>query len=214
MLARLWLALERTRLRLHFARVRLLLRAAPAPAGVCPAARARSLAQLEAYAREGRFPLHGGRGRRRPVFVDHAGTHCAVGHLLAVNGHADLVRGIRAERNHAFVPDLAPVPGVLPALSSLGLTGREAARIQPTYASGPSVNLALENGGGAISTLLLTAMIAVGVVAVVLACGLFVSARVRHLFWTGGHGRRVVTALILVLGGIVAMRAVMGLGYV
>lgn len=213
MLARLWLALERTRLRLHFARVRLLLRAAPAPAGLCPVARARSLGQLDAYARAGRFPLHGGRGKRRPVFVDHAGTHCAVGHLLAANGHADLVRGIRAERNHAFIPGLAPVPGVLPALSTLGLTAREAALIQPEYRSGGSVNVAMEDGGG-ISSLLLTAMVTVGVVAVVLAFGLLVSARVRHLFWTGGFGRRVVTALILVMGALVAMRGLMGLGYV
>ena len=200
----LWPALERTRLRLHFARVRLLLRAAPAPAGVCPAARARSLAQLEAYARAGRFPLHGGRGRRRPVFVDHVGTHCAVGHLLAVNGHADLVRGIQAERNYAFIPDLAPVPGLLPALSTLGLTAQEAALIQPTYGVGPGLAEA-DGGSGILITLLVIGMTALAYAAVILAFGMLLSARVRSVVWAGGVARQVATVFILVVGGFFAL---------
>jgi hypothetical protein len=174
------------------------------PVGVSPAARARSLAQLEACSQAGRFPLHGVRGRHRPVFVDHRGTHCAVGHLLAPNGHTGLVRRIAAERNHAYVPELAPTPGLLPALSTLGLTAREAALIQPTY-GGPGEVVVEPPSQGWLSPLVMWGALALAAAAVLLALGLLASTRIRRACWNSGFGRRLATTLLLVVGfGIIA----------
>lgn len=130
---RLYTACERTRLRLHFRRVLLLLRKAGTPAGLDRAARGRTILRLREYAAASRFPRHGGRGGPRPVFVDPGGVHCAVGFLLADAGFTGLVARVAAERNHARVADLADVEGMAGALRSIGITPAEAARIQPTY---------------------------------------------------------------------------------
>lgn len=130
---RLHMACERMRLRLHFRQTVFLLRSAGAHDGREPAARERTIRRLREYAAAARFPRHGGRGAPRPVFVDAAGTHCAVGFLLAAAGFAPLVDRIAAERNHARLADLAGVDGVPAALRAIGITPAEAARIQPTY---------------------------------------------------------------------------------
>lgn len=208
MLVKLWRVLERTRLRLHFVRVRLLLRAAGVPRGLSPAARERSLEQLRAYARAGRFPRRGGRGLPRPVFVDHAGTHCAVGHLLAINGHAGLVRGIAAERNFAYVRELADTPGLLPALAGLGLTAPEAALIQPVY-SEPEIEVApigpMDIAFEAALIAFMVGALLLALASVLVASGLLLSARVRHAAWSAGPLRRALTAGVLVAGGYVIL---------
>ena len=124
---------ERARLRLHFARVLAAMHRAGAPAGTDADARRRMLGRLRDYAREGRFPRHGGTGAARPVFIDQRRTHCAVGHLLACGGAAALVAHVAATRNHAYVAELVRVPGVPSALKRLAITPREAARVQPSY---------------------------------------------------------------------------------
>lgn len=133
MLDRPHTACERMRLRLHFRQMLILLRATGAQEGHDSAARERTLRRLGEYAAVGRFPRHGGRGGPRPVFVDAAGTHCAVGFLLAAAGFAPLVDRIAAERNHARVAELAAVSELPAALRAIGITPAEAARIQPTY---------------------------------------------------------------------------------
>jgi hypothetical protein len=188
------------RLRLHFARVLLLLRAADVPDALSADARERSLRRLRAYAREGRFPRHGGRGARRPVFVDAEGTHCAMGHLLAADGHAALVQGIAAGRNHAYVAELASTPGLLAAVAGLGLTASEAALVQPTYDGGA---VATHDADPTLYALWTATVIVSAVLAssgVLLAAGMLLSARVRRVAWTGGLWRRVFSVAILGLG--------------
>jgi hypothetical protein len=125
--------LERARLRLHFRRVLAELHAAPLPSGARAEVRARTVDALRGYAAAARFPRHGGRGRARPVFVDAFGTRCAMAHLLEHGGAAPLVARVAAERNHAYLPELARDGDVADAVRALGITPGEAARIQPCY---------------------------------------------------------------------------------
>jgi hypothetical protein len=175
--------LERARLRLHFAGELMRLRAAPAPAHSRAADRAATLERLDAYARGGRFPLHGGRGKPRPVFVDHRGTHCAVGHLLAGAGHAGLVSEIHHTRNHAFIAELADVGGLPAALAGLGITREEAARIQPSYSGGvsPMEPAQLDNPIPFLIFLLVSVLLAFGSLA--LTAAILLSRRVKATIW-------------------------------
>lgn len=69
-------------------------------------------------------------GARIPKFVDAAGRHCAVAHLLRSEGHTDLVARVEGLDNEAYVSDLADNPALIAWLDEVGLTMREAARIQ------------------------------------------------------------------------------------
>ncbi len=70
------------------------------------------------------------------VFVDKTDgrdTHCAVGYLMATDGHTDLVERIHTTRNTATIWELADDPEVAAWVAGSGLSLYEAARIQPTY---------------------------------------------------------------------------------
>lgn len=96
--------------------------------------RALLLEELEEYRRRGAFPKNRDfRDRPRPYFIDADGTRCAMAHLLEVGGASALVARIAAERNNAFVRELADEPELLAWLDAAGLTVDEAARIQPSY---------------------------------------------------------------------------------
>lgn len=127
---------EVARVRAHLRRVERELQRADVShlTGGQRAARAEHLDRLRAYAAAGTFPHnHDVPGRRVPVFVDEHGTHCAVGHLMALSGERELVRRISSAHNLARVPELADVPGVAEWLEDAGLSVEEAARIQPAY---------------------------------------------------------------------------------
>lgn len=190
--------LERARLRLHFARVDARLSGAGVLAGLCASTRQRSLAQLRAYAREGRFPLHGGRGPRRPVFIDHTGTHCAMGHLLAINGHAPLARRIARENNYAYIPALAATPGLAEAVHALGLTTDEAALIQPGYDDGGSISV--DAGGPDFGLLLVPMVMVVMAGGILLGLALLASERVRQTLLYRGFSRAFLTFLFVFAG--------------
>lgn len=100
--------------------------------------RALLLDELAAYRADGRFPRHHVPDAVTPVFVDANGTHCAVGHLLAVTGFSQLVARIASERNFARVHELTDEPGLVDWLAATGLSLDEAARIQPSYCSTPA----------------------------------------------------------------------------
>jgi hypothetical protein len=98
------------------------------------AARSHHIAILREYRDAGVFPHnHTVADRRVPVFVDEHGTHCAVGYLLARDGHHEVVERVRTTRNNATVPELADDPDLVAWLAQAGLTLEEAARIQPWY---------------------------------------------------------------------------------
>src|SRR5262245_21570750 len=98
------------------------------------AARARRVAELQAYRERGIFP-HNHRllDRRTPVFVDEHGVRCAMAYLIECSGDAALVRRIAATRNLARIADLRGDPALVAWLDRNGLTLAEAARIQPEY---------------------------------------------------------------------------------
>lgn len=103
------------------------LRAAPASSP----ARARNLDLLRDYRRGRAFPRHS-RRRPEPCFVDAAGRHCAVAHLMARSGEHTAVERIAGSQNHARVRAMDPAP-LSDWQRRSGFTVAELARIQPTY---------------------------------------------------------------------------------
>ncbi len=87
---------------------------------------------LQAYADRGLFPRNLTVPGRAPVFVDEAGTACAVGQLMISSGHATLAERIRKEMNLAYIHAIA-FPEVAVWASDHGFTIDELAWIQPTY---------------------------------------------------------------------------------
>ena len=193
--------LERVRLKLHFFRVLADLRRSGTPDGSGAATRERTLARLGAYAKAGRFPRNPGGIRSIPIFVDEQGTRCAVGHLLARGGYGALVAEVSRTRNNAYVRELVPMPGVLPALDDLAITPREAARIQPTYTPGTATCVAYLGFQlfAAVSTL----------AAVPLLAALVWWRPIRRRFWSEGRWRRRLSVAVITvgLGGLVLYTA-------
>lgn len=132
---------EIARLDVHFAAVLTELRAHP-PRRLSRAgrrARSRNLDQLADYRRRALFPRNcRWPGRQVPYFVDDAGTHCAMAHVIEQSGERDLVQHVARERNHARVRDLLDLPQLVAWLDANGLTAAEAARIQPAYCYTPA----------------------------------------------------------------------------
>jgi hypothetical protein len=126
---------EDARIRSHLERVEAHLRAHIPPefSREQRAARLRQMDRLAEYRRRGDFPRNPGVPGRVPVFRDHRGVLCAVGHLLAVDGHHDLVDRVARERNLARIPELADEVELLEWLERNGLTVDEATWIQPMY---------------------------------------------------------------------------------
>lgn len=105
-----------------------------------PALRARRAAFIKTLAtyRDGcEFPRNTlAPDRLVTVFVDREDgrdTPCAVGFLMATDGHTDLVEHIHATRNTATIWELANDPEVATWVADSGLSLYEAARIQPAY---------------------------------------------------------------------------------
>jgi hypothetical protein len=131
------LRIEAARLRLHFRRVGMLLRArdrwAPPPGGR-RAARVRIFDCVAAYAKRGLFPRNLERPGPRPTpcFIDPSGRDCAVAYLLRETGEAELASRIAAEANYARVPAMR-FPELDTWAARHGLGRDEVALIQPSY---------------------------------------------------------------------------------
>jgi hypothetical protein len=91
------------------------------------------LQALTDYRADGRFPKNRDFAKRTPYFIDADGTRCAMAHLMELGGERDLVAKIAAERNNAYVRELADEPALLAWLEAAGLSVEEAAAIQPSY---------------------------------------------------------------------------------
>jgi hypothetical protein len=108
------------------------------------AARATLVRRLADYRDRGVFPHnHDHPGKRVPYFRDEHGTLCAMAYLVASTGRVDIVDGVAAARNNAYIPQLADDQRLVAWLDSVGLTANEAARIQPFY-EGPGGGLVAE----------------------------------------------------------------------
>ncbi len=94
--------------------------------------RAEHINVLSRYAEAGSFPVNETSNPFTPIFIDNAGTACAVGHLMIESGSGSLAREISTCENLAYVPEITH-PGVLEWVESSGLTLDECALIQPTY---------------------------------------------------------------------------------
>ncbi len=93
------------------------------------------ISRLHTYATAGRFPRNTEfPGRLVPYFVDHAGTACAVGHLMRLDGQIPLVDRIAASCNHIRIEDVSRGP-LVDWIHDSGLTRAECALIQPSYAT-------------------------------------------------------------------------------
>lgn len=115
---------------------------------------------LRDYRRAATFPLNDGVSAGAvPIFRDSRGVLCAMAYLIHRSGRTDLVDDISAQRNTAYVAELADDARLIAWLDSTGLTVAEAGRIQPEYGSTREsgvdadyaiVSLALS--GGALAT--------------------------------------------------------------
>lgn len=128
-------AADRARIQRHLGAVEADLRAADTdhlPPALQQARRV-NLDRLHAYRLAGEFPRNSEHpGERVPYFIDDDGVLCAVGHLVAESGFADVAREIADSENNARL--LTMRHPALPAwIAASGLTADECARIQPTY---------------------------------------------------------------------------------
>lgn len=97
------------------------------------AARQVQIERLEAYAKGGRFPLNEVvEGRRVPVFIDKAGTACAVGYLMIESGCRKEAEAIAKADNLVRIADVKE-GALVEWVQTSGLTQEECALIQPGY---------------------------------------------------------------------------------
>lgn len=93
------------------------------------------IARLHEYAARGVFPKNKDfPDRHVPYFVDEAGTACAVGHLMRLDGQESLVESIASSTNHIRIENVHGGP-LLDWIRESGLTRVECALIQPSYAT-------------------------------------------------------------------------------
>eukprot|EP00929_Paragymnodinium_shiwhaense_P109949 TRINITY_DN76587_c0_g1_i1.p1 TRINITY_DN76587_c0_g1~~TRINITY_DN76587_c0_g1_i1.p1 ORF type:complete len:347 (-),score=46.31 TRINITY_DN76587_c0_g1_i1:305-1345(-) len=96
---------------------------------------------LEAYARAGRFPKHTAKpATRTPIFVDRAGTPCAVAHLMLETGASELCKAVDQTSHFSLIEDMlvdeskqSLAADICAWADSMALTPRELAMIQPMY---------------------------------------------------------------------------------
>lgn len=90
------------------------------------------LTRLQAYAKREIFPQNIHHKHRQPYFIDHKGTHCAVGYMMKVSGSAALAQEISQEHNYDYLADIK-TEGVLDWAAAHGFLLQELALIQPGY---------------------------------------------------------------------------------
>lgn len=96
------------------------------------AAREKRIADLNAYTEAGLFPLNAWHTDATPCFKGGNGVYCAVGHLMFLDGHKDLVEQIAAADNFIRLAD-HPQNLASDWIAASGLTFEECALIQPEY---------------------------------------------------------------------------------
>lgn len=94
--------------------------------------RTRLLNELNAYWRNGVYPVNDYLPYKKPVFIDRKGTHCAVGYLMQQSGYDVLAQTIHANEKFAYVHEIKTA-GVTTWANEYGFTMDELAWIQPTY---------------------------------------------------------------------------------
>jgi hypothetical protein len=125
---------EGVRMTTHLQHVHDWLAGRPATRPELADKRAAILAALQRYIAKGTTPRNTDLPWRTPVFIDSAGTICAVGYLIESSvGHA-LPEKIAKAHRYDFIEDIArAMPEVQEWIADSGLTLEEIQSIQPAY---------------------------------------------------------------------------------
>jgi hypothetical protein len=113
------------------------------------------LAELKTYAAQEIFPQNIYHKNRQPYFIDHKGTHCAVGYLMKVSGAGDLAVQISKEHNYDYLPNIE-TEGVLNWAEEQGFSLNELALIQPGYSANEPVEELGKGANGSVNTMFQT----------------------------------------------------------
>ncbi len=138
MLLKLFLYLERKRIKLHFIKVEQELRCADVSHlnKKSKENRAKMIQIHHQYWKREIFPKNTTHKMKIPQIKDPSGTPCAVAYMLENTGNSKLVSQLAAENNLVYIKDVHEGP-LLDWLKESGLTKEEAARIQPAYHAPP-----------------------------------------------------------------------------
>ena len=125
---------EPARMHAHFAFVRAWLASRPATKPELAGKRAQILAAFDAYIAKGTTPQNAHLPWRTPVFIDDAGTICAVGYLIQQTAGRPLAEKIASHHRYDLLEEIAAdMPDVRDWVAQSGLTLEELASIQPAY---------------------------------------------------------------------------------
>ena len=132
-MSELIMRIDDLRLRLHFARVTLWMKANSSQhESEKELAREKQIAELRHYATQGLFPRNHTHNTMRPSFIDRDDRLCAVAHLLIQSGYEDTAQMIVAQANEAYVPEMR-FPELDVWAEQHGLTREELTVVQPAY---------------------------------------------------------------------------------
>jgi hypothetical protein len=126
---------EQLRMRTHLAYVRAWLAERPATRPELAAKRATLIGYLDEYIAKDITPKNLHVPWRSPVFIDDAGTICAVGYLMERSaGNRALPEKIAVQHRYDYLEDIASaMPEVQAWIDGSGMTLEELASIQPAY---------------------------------------------------------------------------------
>ena len=125
---------ERVRMTTHLQYVHDWLASRPATRPELAGKRAAILAALQRYIAKGTTPRNTDLPWRTPVFIDEAGTICAVGYLIESTAGRALPERIAKAHRYDFIEDIArAMPEVQQWIADSGLTLEEIQTIQPAY---------------------------------------------------------------------------------
>lgn len=113
------------------------------------------LAALKDYAAKEVFPQNIYHNKRQPYFIDHKGTHCAVGYLMKISGAEDLVVQISKEHNYDYLSNIK-TEGVLDWADEHGFSLNELALIQPGYSANRPVEELGKGANGSVNKMFQT----------------------------------------------------------
>lgn len=126
---------EQRRLRSHFDSVDVELRSVSGSEFTSAQRQSRDslIRWLNEYREQGVFPTNDRFAAHTPFFRDSNGVLCAMAYLIARSGRTDIVDRIARTRNNHYIDQLSDDVALGAWLDSVGLSAKEAARIQPTY---------------------------------------------------------------------------------
>ena len=108
------------------------------------------LDKLQEYADNKVFPVNKYHSIRTPYFVDDIGTNCAVGQMIYVSGHEDLVTKISKEHNYDYIRDIH-TKGLVEWADEYGFTLDELEWIQPGYPPTTRIDQVLDGTNGTVN---------------------------------------------------------------